>query len=292
MISIIIPARNEEAVIGRTLKEFTNGAAANELDVIVVCNGCFDRTATVALQCGSPVRVIETEIAGKCNALNIGDRAAGSFPRIYVDADVTLTIDAIRALASRLSRGDVLAVAPRAHVETNGCSWAVRRYYDIRSRLPSAEQGIGGSGVYALSEAGRKRFADFPNVTADDGFVRMNFTAEERGTLSDVYSTVFAPRTIQNLIALRTRAYFGTRELRSSYPDLWKNADEPNHRSLLKLFRDPSLWLKLSIYVAVNLIARYRARANMRSRKRNWERDETSRTINSMTPNIPAGSGT
>jgi len=173
MISIVIPARNEAAVIARTLKGMVEGAAPDELDIIVVCNGCTDETAAIARGFGPPVRVIETIVGSKSHALNLGDESARGFPRVYADADVLIPIDAIRALADRLRPGGVLAVAPRPRLELSGCSWPVRAYFDIAARLPAARQGFGGSGVYALSEAGRRRFGTFPNVTADDAYVRV-----------------------------------------------------------------------------------------------------------------------
>ena len=39
MFSLILPAHNEAAVIGRTLRALTDGAEAGELEVIVVANG-------------------------------------------------------------------------------------------------------------------------------------------------------------------------------------------------------------------------------------------------------------
>ena len=102
MISIVIPARNEAAVIARTLKGMVEGAAPDELDIIVVCNGCTDETATIARGFGPPVRVIETIVGSKNHALNVGDESARGFPRVYADADVLIPIDAIRALADRL----------------------------------------------------------------------------------------------------------------------------------------------------------------------------------------------
>ena len=218
MISIVIPARNESLVIGRALKAIVAGSTPEEIEVIVVCNGCTDETAAVAREFGAPVRVIETDVGGKANALNLGDQAASAFPRIYADADVVLSLDTVRALAARLKKGDVFAVAPQPYIRVDGCSLYVRAYYDIRSRLPSAREGIGGSGVYALSDAGRRRFSEFPNVTADDGYVRIQFKPHERETLDDVRSIVFAPRTIKDLILIRARAYFGTRELARRFP--------------------------------------------------------------------------
>src|SRR2546430_6736592 len=108
MISVIVPAHNEHSVISRTLKTMTARAIPGELDVIVVCNGCTDDTAAVAGSFGPPVRVIESGLAGKTLALNLGDKAETFFPRIYADADVHITIETMRTLANRLETGDVL----------------------------------------------------------------------------------------------------------------------------------------------------------------------------------------
>ena len=49
MISVIIPAHNEESVIARCLEAFVTGAEPGELEAIVVANGCSDATAEIAL---------------------------------------------------------------------------------------------------------------------------------------------------------------------------------------------------------------------------------------------------
>ena len=292
MISVVVPAHNESTVIARGLSAMTNGAAPGELDVIVVCNGCVDDTAAIARSFGLPVRVIESAIGSKSLALNLGDQAASGFPRIYVDADVTLSVHTIRALASRLESGDVLAVAPLPFVDMTGCSWLVRAYFDIRSRLPSAREGIGGSGVYALSERGRSRFKEFPKLTADDGYVRVQFKPEERETLALVSSVVFAPRTMKDLILVRTRAHYGTFELAHLFSDLWRNRGESNHKILRALFRYPSLWPNLLVYCYVNIIARHKAKARFRSKNFVWERDNTSRGAVAMASEFSEGSRT
>jgi len=277
MITVIIPAHNEGLIIARTLKTMTDGAEPGELDLIVVCNGCTDDTASVARRFGSPVRVIETDIPGKTYALNLGDGAAQGFPRIYADADVLITVETIRILAHSLERRGVLAVAPTPNFDLSGCSWPVRACFDIRSRLPSAQEGIGGSGVYALSEAGRRRFGEFPILTADDGYVRIQFQPEERETLRSASSKVFPPRNIKGLIATKTRAHYGSFELASLFPRLWKNRGDSNNKPLIRLFKNPRLWLKLAIYCLVTIIARRRAQRRLRVGSMRWERDNTSR---------------
>ena len=63
-------------------------------------------------------------------------------------------------------------------IDLRGSSLAVRAYYRIWLRLPYVREGMIGVGVYALSEEGRRRFGEFPEVIADDGYVRMLFSSE------------------------------------------------------------------------------------------------------------------
>jgi glycosyltransferase involved in cell wall biosynthesis len=281
MISVIIPAHNEERVIGRGVAALTGGSAPGELEVIVVCNGCRDRTAEVARGLGECVRVIETDVPSKANALNLGDAAARGFPRFFVDADVVLTLPELRKLANRLAADAcVLAVAPRFQMELAGCSWAVRAFYDINGRLPSAREGIGGSGVYGLSERARQRFERFPAITADDGFVRLQFRPGERETLESCRSIVFAPRTLKDLITIKTRSHYGTAELRRFAPQLWTNRGAGNGAALKRLALRPWLWARLAVYTYVKAMARYRSRQKLRgATPPGWERDETSRSL-------------
>jgi glycosyltransferase involved in cell wall biosynthesis len=277
MISVVVPAHNESPVIARTLGAWVGGAGSDEIEVVVVCNACTDNTADIARRFGPTARVIESEIAGKSHALNLGDQISRAFPRIYADADIVITFDAIRALTKRLERGDVLAVAPTPDINLAGCSWLVRKYYDIRSRLPSSRDGIGGSGVYALSEEGRRRFTKFPDVIADDIYVRLQFKPTERETLPFVKSMVFPPRTLPRLIAVRTRAYAGIFELARRFPEFRVNKGETNNRTLIALFKQPRLWSGLLTYCSVNILARCRATVRSRSGVPVWQRDDTSR---------------
>ena len=278
MISIVVPAHDENSGIARILRAITTGFRQEELEVVVVCNGCTDGTANTARRFGSAVRVIETDVASKVHALNLGDQVAHSFPRVYIDADVIITADAIRALANRLEQGDVLAVAPTPNINVTGCSRLVRAYFGVRSWLPSSRQGIGGSGIYALSEAGRKRFGDFPKLIADDVYVRVQFQPQERETLARATSIVFAPRTLRQLIAVRARAHYGIFELADHFPILFKkNIDDSNFRTIIALLRKPELWPGMLVYFCVNATAICWARIWRRAGIFVWRRDDTSR---------------
>lgn len=272
-ISLIIPAHNEATVIGRMLDTLKDGLASGELHACVVCNGCNDQTARIARR--YPVQVIETPIGNKAAALNLGDRAAALFPRVYIDGDVIVSPATVRALAERLDKGDVLAVAPTGIFDTSGCSLLVRAYLHIASILPSSKEGVGGSGVYALSARGRQRFGMFPNVISDDGFVRIQFNKEERATLKDHTATVFPPRTLRDLIRTRVRVHVGHVELKQRYPRLWQdNGSSGNIGAIGVLFKQVRLWPPLVIYCAVAIAARFAAKCRT---QHGWMRDETSR---------------
>ncbi|HEY1238407.1 MAG TPA: glycosyltransferase family 2 protein, partial [Solirubrobacterales bacterium] len=110
--SVVIPAHDEAAVIGRCLDALFSGFERGELDVVVVCNGCTDRTADVARSSDHRVRVVELAEAAKPAALRAGDAAASTFPRLYLDADVVLPGSAARRVLERLKDGAIAARPP------------------------------------------------------------------------------------------------------------------------------------------------------------------------------------
>ncbi|WP_116347785.1 glycosyltransferase family A protein [Alkalilimnicola ehrlichii] len=111
MASIIIPAHNEAAVIERTLRTVVP-MLAEEDELILVANGCTDDTAGIARRYEPQVRVIETDVASKPHALNLGDQAARSFPRIYLDADIELKPEALPRLKAALQAETYLRPPP------------------------------------------------------------------------------------------------------------------------------------------------------------------------------------
>jgi glycosyltransferase involved in cell wall biosynthesis len=273
--SIVLPAHDEASVIHRCLQVIADISSG----IVVVANGCSDRTAEIAREAGAGVTVIETAIASKSRALNLGDAASSGFPRFYIDADVVIHADSILRMAKRLERGDVLAVSPTVKLELDHCSWPVRAFYAIDQRLPSARETIGGSGVYGLSEAGRARFKEFPAITADDAFVRRQFEKHERCVVEDAVSVVTPPATLAGVIAIKTRSHFGNYELDELMPQLTRNVGASNRKALSLLALRPWLWPKLGVYAYVKLLARMRARRRIRAGIRQWERDDTSREL-------------
>jgi glycosyltransferase involved in cell wall biosynthesis len=279
-VSVVIAAHNEEAVLGRCLDALVDGAGPNELEVVVVCNGCTDRTADVARAYGEQVHVVETPTASKTAALNLGDAVVSGFPRFYVDADVALPLTSLRLVAAPLARGDALAAAPAMEIVLRGSSLAVRAYYGIWTRLPYVREGMIGVGVYALSEEGRGRFGEFPEIIADDGYVRMLFDPGERVSVGDAPVRVYGPERFSDLVRIKTRSRLGRHELRQRFPDLVarERTTKSYGAALRSIVVRPWLWPAATIYAAVQLRSRRRARGQFAAiADYVWERDQSSR---------------
>ncbi len=85
--SIIIPAHNEEKVIEATLRSVElQSVPAHE--IIVVCNGCTDRTVDIAKR--HPVKTLVTRKKGTNFARNFGGKCATGDVLLFMDADVRL----------------------------------------------------------------------------------------------------------------------------------------------------------------------------------------------------------
>ena len=278
MISVVIPAYDEELVIGRCLTSLLDGIEdPGQLDVVVVCNGCSDRTADVAAAFGPPVRVLEMPVSSKPQALNRGDTVAKGFPRFYVDADVELSARALLEVAAVLESGQALAAAPRLEVDLEDRSWRIRAYYQVWCQLQYVGDDLIGSGVYALSELGRRRFDRFPAIIADDLFVRNLFGPGERVSLETCSFTVRPPRTLSALVRNKSRARAGDMQ----YHRLYGNGSDSRpdtSPALRRLARQPVLWPDLALYVAVSAATRARAMWKVRRGDlADWERDDTAR---------------
>lgn len=279
--AVIIPAYDEERVIGRCLEALaphTQPGSSPRVEVVVAANGCHDRTADVA-RSHRGVTVLDIPIGSKSLALNEGDGAASAFPRIYLDADIALSSEALPALVAALSGPEPLVAAPRIRFDLSRSSWPVRAFYRVFSELPYVKDGLVGLGVYGLSRAGRERFERFPDLVADDLYVQRLFAPEERRVTSGTF-TVAAPRTLKSLLAVRVRVAKGNAGLAAHDDDAkFAASTTSTGRALVDLLRRrPTLAPSVAVYLAVTLAARARARRRSARHAGTWERDDSTRS--------------
>ena len=244
----------------------------------MVANGCTDDTAEVAASFGPPVRVISIPVASKRAALVAGDEAAQDFPRMYVDADVELGTEDVRALDEALRRSGALAAGLQRVLALAGRPWLVRSYYDVWTRLPEVRSGLFGRGVIGLSEAGHARVANLPPLMADDLAASLVFAPEERVIVPGARVIIHPPRTAGDLLRRRVRAAMGATQVeqQEGAPGATARTRPADLRAIIGW--SPRMALRVGIFMAVAVLARLRARRAVRHRDYStWLRDESSR---------------
>src|SRR5258707_45192 len=107
MISFVVPAYDEERLLGATLRAIHGAARAcgEAYEVIVADDASADRTADVATLYGARVvGVAHRQIAATRNS---GARAAAGERLIFVDADTIVDEAAVRAALAAMKSGAV-----------------------------------------------------------------------------------------------------------------------------------------------------------------------------------------
>ncbi|HEU5335733.1 MAG TPA: glycosyltransferase [Terriglobales bacterium] len=121
VVSVIVPARNEEAALGACLQSLVSQSGV-EHEIIVVDDASTDRTREIARSFAG-VRVVEAEAlpagwTGKCNAVACGARLARGSWLLFTDAD---TVHRPGSLAASLQEAQqyqaaLLSYSPRQEV--------------------------------------------------------------------------------------------------------------------------------------------------------------------------------
>lgn len=265
--SIVIPAHQEEATIGRCLDAFAH--ADLDLEVVVAANGCTDRTVEIASTYRG-VRVLDLPQGGKAAALNEADKVATVFPRMYVDADVVVT--GVSALVDALSGESPALAVPSRALDLGDASTVLRGYYRAGNALRQCRGDQLGTGVYAVNASGRQRWGDFPDGIADDYHVHTRFQPGERLTVPGARSLVRPPRNVSSLLSVRSRVYAGNNQHQQHIGRLQRSDKAFRH-----LASDPVALLALPIYAALTLEAKRRANRDRRRGNQVWARDVSAR---------------
>jgi N-acetylglucosaminyl-diphospho-decaprenol L-rhamnosyltransferase len=258
--SVVIPAHNEENALPRLLESVLQQELRRlHLEVIVVVNGSTDGTAAAArayvagfVARGHHLQIMEISTASKACALNEGDRNVTSFPRLYLDADILLSPNAIWRTVEELGRRETpLLAAPRIHI-ADSANRAVRSYARVWSRLPYIRSRVPGVGFYAVNETGRRRWWRFPTrMGADDKFVRLHFLSDETLAIDDAFFVMFFPERLAELFRVRGRWISLNREIARHCPRLHRGDDSRWRSSLRHVATNVSIWPDVPAFLAV-----------------------------------------
>ena len=283
MISVIIPANNEAAFIGPCLDSLLRSdvpdiavpAKKPQVEIIVAANACTDDTVEVAnsFQPGASARgwrlvVQDISEPGKLNALNRAEAICEGIIRVYVDADVTVDRRLLGQLHGVLDKPEP-AYASGRPIILPGPTFFSRAYSRFWQSLPFMSENVPGCGLFAVNNAGRARWGDFPQIIADDFFVRLKFQPHERHSVPSHY---YWPVVIgfTRLVRVRQRQNRGVDQIKAEHASLLENDDtrKLGWRGMLGLFwRDPvGFAAYTSVAVCVRLLPNRSGNAWVRGR--------------------------
>jgi len=124
MLSIVIPAFNEEKRLPGCLTETIKFLEKQDYDseILVVCDGCSDRTAEIAFSYQSNyhnLKVIEySPNRGKGYAVTKGMLESKGDIRMFMDADLAVPVETVNAFIKQISEGYDVVIGARGLKET------------------------------------------------------------------------------------------------------------------------------------------------------------------------------
>jgi dolichyl-phosphate beta-glucosyltransferase len=118
LLSLVIPAYNEESRLPATLRSVSDALEAygEPYEVLVVVNGSTDRTADVvkaAAKRDSNIKLIVTPLAGKGRAVKIGITESSGDRIVFADADLSTPIEEVIGLTEKLDERHQVVIASR-----------------------------------------------------------------------------------------------------------------------------------------------------------------------------------
>ncbi|MFZ4482780.1 MAG: polysaccharide deacetylase family protein [Chthoniobacterales bacterium] len=257
-ISVIIPACNEEKVIGRTVQSMLDSDYRGAMEILVVDNGSSDRTAEIVLaMTDQRVRLLRLGNRGKARALEHGVKEAQGDLLVFADADTQFARGALTHLVAPLADPAIGAVSGQArvgnlrtflgrcqHVEYL-CSFNLdRRAYAAWNCITVVPGAISAVRRTALEEAGgfsRDTLAEDTDLT-----LSIHRAGHRVAYAPQALAYTEAPETYRQLARQRFRWAFGTLQC------VWKHRDivfNPRFKAL-GWFSLPSIWFFQVLLVA------------------------------------------
>ena len=140
-ISVIIPAHNEENYLRATLDSLHQQEYPPH-EIIVIANGCVDRTAQVARNRCHRLVVLSQKSLGISR--NLGARIAQGELLLFLDADTTLPPSALKKIAENFSTRDSCGTL---HGQPESDRLSFKLLYALKNFVHRARLHAGSSGV-------------------------------------------------------------------------------------------------------------------------------------------------
>lgn len=264
LVSVVIPAYNEEKVIRKTINSILESSYEN-MEIIVVNDGSIDRTSEViksAFADNPKIILLEKINGGKSSALNLGFKEAAGEIVVVIDADTVVSNDAISILINSFKEENVAAVSGNVkvgnvhnlltkwqHIEYVMGFNLERRAFAELNCIPVVPGAIG---------AWRR------DIVAKCGYYKEDTLAEDADMtltlLKNGYKVKYAerahaytesPANVKSLLKQRSRWAYGILQC------LWKHKDMlfNNNRKSLGFLVLPNMWLFQYVFQPLSPIA-------------------------------------
>ena len=241
-ISIIIPAYNEELLIGRTIESLLECDYPSK-EIVVVDDGSQDGTQGIALRYaqrsspsedGSRIIVARKENGGKASAINFGLQFATGDVIIVVDADSITAREALKEMVKHFKDPGVVAVGGNVRVMNR---WNLltkcqaleyisginlfKRAFDFLGVVMIVPGALGAFRKKALSEMGNY---DTNTLTEDfDTTLKVLKSGSSVQASSNALSFTEAPTTLRDLYKQRIRWNRGNFQTMLKHRDVMSN---------------------------------------------------------------------
>lgn len=234
LVSILVPAHNEEGVISRSLESLVN-TKYQPKEIIVIDDGSTDKTSVIASwykQFG--VKVIKKPNGGKASALNYGLVFARGEIVVTVDADSMITRSGIDEVVKAMSNGKIAAVSGNIKVLNNQNHLArvqqleyviginmLRRCLDLVGAVMIVPGAFGAFKKYAIENTG---YYDKDTLTEDFDLtvkVLKAYGAVGASTTATAFTEV--PANWKSLYKQRMRWSTGTLQTAIKHRDAFYN---------------------------------------------------------------------
>ncbi len=234
LVSILVPAFNEEKVISRTLETLVNLKYENK-EIIVIDDGSTDKTFAISSwyrQFG--VKVVRKPNGGKARALNYGLLFAKGELIVTVDADGMLPRNAVDEIVKLMSDKNVYAVS--GNVKALNCNSVLTRCQQLeyitaintlRNSLDLFGAVIvvpGAFGAFRREAIENTGYYDIDTVTEDFDLtlkVQKAYGSVAASTTAIAYTEV--PATMKSLYRQRMRWIEGTYQTIAKHKDAFLN---------------------------------------------------------------------
>lgn len=225
LVSIVIPAYNEERNIIPTLNSLSNlNYPKNKLEIIVINDGSIDNTKKIvkefiAKNRALSIKLISKKNEGKGAALNRGLTISKGEFFICLDADSIVTRDALKKILPHFSDDKTAVVLPMLKVDKPKNIWqkmqwleyTVNMFYKrLMSRLNCVHVSPGPFSVYRTEVLKSVGGFDENNLTEDmEITLRLQSKNYRIMQLLDAEVFTLAPKSFKELYRQRNRWYKG-----------------------------------------------------------------------------------